>query len=250
MRTIVLILTVSVLFSLNAQGAGRKSPHSNSQFSRGADGTFYLGSRGQAPRARAEVRSEAPAASSSAEPAGEKLSFFEKLFGKKTKKPASPKLQAPNQVQDPIVYYADVLARSNRSNTKLVIDVSKQRAFLLVDGRVAMNTPVSTARTGKYTPRGTHYIGERVRSGKVSTIYDSSMPYWMRLGGSLYGVHAGYLPGYPASAGCVRLPMAAAQVIYDNTRSGTVVSIYSSWSGYAAATTQKESPTGYSVVGL
>ena len=57
------------------------------------------------------------------------------------------------------------------------------------------------------------------------------MPYWMRLSGSVYGVHAGYLPGYPASAGCVRLPREAAQLIYDNTKHGTSVTIYSSWSG-------------------
>ena len=72
---------------------------------------------------------------------------------------------------------------------------------------------------------------DRVRSGKISTIYHVSMPYWMRLSSTSYGVHAGYLPGYPASAGCIRLPSSAARMIYDNTRSGTRVNIYSSWSG-------------------
>jgi lipoprotein-anchoring transpeptidase ErfK/SrfK len=125
-----------------------------------------------------------------------------------------------------------ILAKSNRSNTRVIIDVADQKAFLLVNDTVAVESPVSTARPGKSTPRGTFRMGQRVRTGKISTIYGVGMPYWMRLGSSVYGVHAGYLPGYPASAGCIRLPSDAAQIIYDNTRSGTQVSIYSSWNEY------------------
>ncbi len=126
-----------------------------------------------------------------------------------------------------------VLARSNKANTRIVIDIARQKAFLLVGGEVGIEAPVSTARSGKYTPRGNFNISERVRSGKISTIYGVGMPYWMRLSGSVYGVHAGYLPGYPASAGCIRLPSEAARLIYDNTKYGTPVAIYSSWSGGA-----------------
>lgn len=100
-----------------------------------------------------------------------------------------------------------------------------------MNGKIAVDTPVSTARPGKWTPRGSFSMSQRVRTGKVSTIYGVEMPYWMRLSGSVYGVHAGHLPGYPASAGCIRLPVSAAQVIYDNTTYGTRVNIYSSWDG-------------------
>lgn len=124
-----------------------------------------------------------------------------------------------------------VLSQSNRSNTRVIIDVADQRGYLLVDGKIAVDTPVSTARPGKWTPRGSFSMTERVRSGKVSTIYGVGMPYWMRLSGGVYGVHAGHLPGYPASAGCIRLPPSAAQVIYDNTKYGTRVNVYSSWDG-------------------
>ncbi len=126
-----------------------------------------------------------------------------------------------------------VLSQSNGKNTRVVIDISAQRGYLLVNEKVAMDTPVSTARPGKYTPRGSFSIGQRVRSGKVSTIYGVEMPFWMRLGASPFGLHAGYLPGYPASAGCIRLPASAAQVIFDNTSSGTRVSIHNSWNGGA-----------------
>ena len=124
-----------------------------------------------------------------------------------------------------------VLSQSTRSNTRVVIDVADQRGYLLVNGAIAVDTPVSTARPGKWTPRGSFSMSQRVRTGKVSTIYGVEMPYWMRLSGSVYGVHAGHLPGYPASAGCIRLPVSAAQVIYDNTTYGTRVNIYSSWDG-------------------
>jgi len=124
-----------------------------------------------------------------------------------------------------------VLSQSTKGNTRLVIDIADQRGYLLVDGKIAVDTPVSTARPGKYTPRGTFSMSQRVRSGKYSTIYGVEMPYWMRLGGTVFGVHAGHLPGYPASAGCIRLPASAAEVVFDNTTYGTKVSIYSQWDG-------------------
>jgi len=124
-----------------------------------------------------------------------------------------------------------ILSRSNSRNTRVVIDVADQRGYLLVDGKVAIDTPVSTARPGKWTPRGSFNISQKVRTGKISTIYGVEMPNWMRLSGSAYGMHAGHLPGYPASAGCIRMPRSAAQMIFDNTTYGTRVNIYSSWGG-------------------
>lgn len=123
------------------------------------------------------------------------------------------------------------LARSNGgSNTQMHIDISEQRAYLLVDGQVGLEMPVSTARAGKYTPRGTFQITERVRNGKISTLYHVEMPYWQRLGNSVFGVHAGYLPGTPASAGCVRLPVEGAQIAFDHMARGVPVSIHDQWS--------------------
>tara|TARA_R110002096_G_scaffold83431_18_gene193485 strand:- start:220 stop:792 length:573 start_codon:yes stop_codon:yes gene_type:complete len=124
-----------------------------------------------------------------------------------------------------------VLSQSTSKNTRVIIDIADQRGYLLVNGKVAVDTPVSTARPGKYTPRGSFSMSQRVRTGKISTIYGVEMPYWMRLSGSAYGVHAGHLPGYAASAGCIRLPVNAAQVIYDNTTYGTRVNVYSNWDG-------------------
>ena len=156
-------------------------------------------------------------------------SFFAWLLGTDSDSPTKKEAAPTGPVIPPTKVNQGVLAQSTKGNTRVVVDVARQTAFLLVDGAVAVETPVSTARPGKYTPRGNFKVTERVRSGKISTIYGVGMPYWMRLSGSVYGVHAGYLPGYPASAGCIRLPRDAAQLIYDNTKYGTQVSIYSSW---------------------
>lgn len=123
--------------------------------------------------------------------------------------------------------------KSGKSTKKIVVDISKQRAYLLVDGQIAIDTAVSTARSGKYTPRGEFKITERVQSGKTSTIYGCSLPYWQRLDQSAVGMHVGDLPGYPASAGCIRLPHSVAPVLFANTSSGVTVQIVDSWSGPA-----------------
>jgi len=132
----------------------------------------------------------------------------------------------------------DLLASGKGAKKKVVVDVSKQRAYLLVDGQIAINTAVSTARSGKYTPRGEFKITERVKSGKTSTIYGCSLPYWQRLGDSAVGMHIGDLPGYPASAGCIRLPYSVAPIIFENTASGVTVEIVDSWSGPSAKPVQ------------
>ena len=98
-----------------------------------------------------------------------------------------------------------------------------------VGGQLAVDTPISTARAGKHTPRGTFKITQRVRTGKTSTIYGCSLPYWMRLDQSAIGMHVGELPGYPASAGCIRLPHDVAPLIFNATKSGTTVRVVDSW---------------------
>jgi len=60
-------------------------------------------------------------------------------------------------------------------------------------------------------PPGTHYVG-------------APMPYFMRIVGGV-GMHQGYLPGVPASHGCIRLPARMAAIFYHNSEIGTPVEI-------------------------
>jgi lipoprotein-anchoring transpeptidase ErfK/SrfK len=112
---------------------------------------------------------------------------------------------------------------------KIVVDIGRQRAFLVIHGLVAIDTAISSARRGKRTPRGTFKITEKIKSGKVSTIYHVYMPYWMRLGHTTEGLHVGDLPGYPASAGCIRLPQTVAPILFEHTGIGTPVEVVDSW---------------------
>ncbi len=114
-------------------------------------------------------------------------------------------------------------------NRRIVIDIGRQRAFLIINDLVAIDTAVSTARRGKYTPRGRFSISEKIQSGKVSSIYHVYMPYWMRLGRTAVGMHVGDLPGYPASAGCIRLPQSVGPLIFEHTRRGVPVEVVESW---------------------
>ncbi len=112
---------------------------------------------------------------------------------------------------------------------KVVVDIGRQRAFLLIDNQVAIDTAISTARSDKHTPRGTFKITQRVATGKTSTIYGCSLPYWQRLGDSAIGMHVGDLPGYPASAGCIRLPHSVAPIMFANMNSGISVEVVDMW---------------------
>jgi hypothetical protein len=128
----------------------------------------------------------------------------------------------------PKIYPSGLLGRCAESEHKVVIDINAQRAYLFVEGRLAFETPISSATKGRYTPRGSFHITEKIRSGKHSTLYKSAMPFWMRLDESAIGMHVGQLPGYPASHGCLRMPAESAQFIFDNVPRGTTVQVVDS----------------------
>jgi len=112
---------------------------------------------------------------------------------------------------------------------RVVVDLARQRAFLLVGGVVAIDTPISSGTAATPTKTGEYRITERVRSNKISNRYHVVMPYWMRLGTLPIGLHAGQLPGYAASHGCIRLPKEVAALLFDATRAGTAVVITRNW---------------------
>lgn len=165
--------------------------------------------------------------------------LFDKMKARREARSEPPKSSKPTPRPQYRAYYHDahkdafinheLLAAAGDSKRKIVIDISRQRAFLIIHDLVAIDTAVSTARRGKYTPRGTFQITERVKSGKTSTIYHVYMPYWMRLGSSTVGMHIGDLPGYPASAGCIRLPQSVAPLLFENTTLGVTVEIVDTW---------------------
>lgn len=156
----------------------------------------------------------------------------EQIARSKIPKQASPRPQVRSYYNDAhndaYINHA-LLAGAGEAPRKIVVDIGRQRAFLIIHGLVAIDTAVSTARGGKYTPRGTFPITERVQTGKTSSIYHVYMPYWMRLGNTTVGMHVGDLPGYPASAGCIRLPQSVGPILFENTSRGVLVEVVDSW---------------------
>jgi lipoprotein-anchoring transpeptidase ErfK/SrfK len=70
------------------------------------------------------------------------------------------------------------------------------------------------------------------------------MPYFMRLTDGGVGLHAGELPGYPASHGCVRLPFGMARELYQRVEAGTPVEIIAASVNTAVATQNAAAPAG------
>tara|TARA_R110002096_G_scaffold131258_3_gene280981 strand:+ start:4091 stop:5242 length:1152 start_codon:yes stop_codon:yes gene_type:complete len=142
------------------------------------------------------------------------------------------------------------------SNAKIEVDLSEQTARIYKTGGVSgsqlvIETKVSTGKPGYSTPTGSYRINEKLVD-KRSTLYGTwvssggstvkssgesasrpsgashfvgaQMPYWMRVNGGI-GMHIGYVPGHPASHGCIRVPSAVQPLIYSKVGLGTQVTI-------------------------
>jgi hypothetical protein len=112
----------------------------------------------------------------------------------------------------------------NEAEHRVVVNLSGQKAELYRDGQLVDTTRVSTGRKGYSTPSGTFVITNKHQSW-TSTIYHVAMPWFMRLNCGSIGMHAGNIPGYPASHGCIRLPYAKAKAFFAQLRTGDVVEV-------------------------
>ena len=109
----------------------------------------------------------------------------------------------------------------------VVVSLPEQRAYVYRNGvRIGVST-ISSGRPGFETPSGVYTILQKHRE-HYSNLYDNApMPFMQRLTWGGVALHAGALPGYPASHGCVRLPRAFAEKLFEVTSAGTVVVVAS-----------------------
>src|SRR6516225_7240492 len=135
--------------------------------------------------------------------------------------------------------------------TEVIINLTEQAAYLLQDGRVALISPIASGKEGWGTPTGNFRVMRKDlnhRSGNFGLVSDSygrvvnpnatpgsyvppgghytpaPMPYFMEFS-KYVGMHAGFLPGYPASHGCVRMPRDLAAEFFARVRVGTPVKV-------------------------
>jgi ankyrin repeat protein len=111
-----------------------------------------------------------------------------------------------------------------REELRVEISLAAQRATIFKNGVSILNTAVSTGRKGFDTPPGEYVITDKKRSHR-SSIYHVEMPFFMRLNCLDFGLHAGNVPNYPASHGCIRLPAAIAEKLFSEIPVGTLVTI-------------------------
>ena len=132
------------------------------------------------------------------------------------------------------------------------IDLQQQTAYLIRGRNLVLESPISSGRNGHLTETGSFKVIEKERN-HYSSIYgkivDASgntivadadadmkvprggrfvpapMHYFMRFHGA-DGMHAGYLPGYPASHGCVRMPEQMAIAFFSAVEIGTPVQVF------------------------
>ena len=132
------------------------------------------------------------------------------------------------------------------------IKLSEQRAYFYKSGQLVGVSQLSTGREGLTTPAGTFKISQKDAnhvSSKYGDYVDAAdnvvmpnidnekdpkppgthfkgapMPHFMRIVGGV-GMHAGYLPGYPASHGCIRMPEFMADNFFKSVSTGTPVTI-------------------------
>jgi L,D-transpeptidase catalytic domain len=150
---------------------------------------------------------------------------------------------------DLISYWDDSVSAGK---PRIVIDLDQQQAFFYKGDKLAGVSIVSTGREGWDTQPGEFKIEEKDRdhvsslfgdyvdaNGQVvvenvdrskdpkppGTVFRAApMPYFLRVHDGI-GMHAGYLPGYPASHGCIRLPKEMAVHFFENAAVGTPVTI-------------------------
>jgi L,D-transpeptidase catalytic domain len=160
-----------------------------------------------------------------------------------------PGAVAASAPQDTVSYW-DGDGVSGKPSIK--IKLSEQRAYFYKGGELVGVSQLSTGREGLVTPSGNYSITQKDKdhaSSKYGDYVDSAdnvvvpnvdvtkdpkppgtkfkgapMPYFMRIVGGV-GMHAGYLPGYPASHGCIRMPEFMAENFFNTVATGTPVTI-------------------------
>jgi lipoprotein-anchoring transpeptidase ErfK/SrfK len=115
--------------------------------------------------------------------------------------------------------------RSPDGPVVVIVSIPAQRAHVYRNGVEIGVTTVSTGAPGHRTPRGVFTILEKEVLHASNRYSDDPMPYMERLTWDGVALHGGDLPGYPASHGCVRLPLRFAELLYGVTRKGTTVVI-------------------------
>jgi hypothetical protein len=173
------------------------------------------------------------------------------LGGRRVSAPGTENTAANKRMNFDNVSYWD--GDSVAGSPRIRISLGEQKAFFYKGEQLVGVSMISTGREGFDTPTGRYSIVQKNKD-HVSSIYGdyvdaqtgapvikdidrridkmpkgakydgARMPYFMRIHGGV-GMHEGFLPGYPASHGCIRMPGFMAATFFNNVSVGTPVSV-------------------------
>jgi len=115
--------------------------------------------------------------------------------------------------------------REDSAVTRVVIGLNEQLAFAYDGDELIAVSTISSGTETHPTPTGVFPILEKKRMHRSRKYENAPMPFMQRLDDYGIAMHAGNLPGHPASHGCIRLPSAFAARLYAATELGTEVLI-------------------------
>ncbi len=115
--------------------------------------------------------------------------------------------------------------RQANGEVVIVVSLAEQMAYVYRGGDLIGVSTVSTGMDSHPTPTGSFTILQKRRT-HFSNLYDNApMPNMQRLTWDGIALHAGAIPGHPASHGCIRLPMAFSNHLFAATQMGGRVHI-------------------------
>ena len=105
----------------------------------------------------------------------------------------------------------------------VIVSLTEQRAYAYRNGILIGVSTVSTGKKGYETPTGVFTILQKDKDHHSKKYDNAPMPYQERLTWDGVALHAGGLPGYPESHGCVHLPTEFARLLFESTNMGMTV---------------------------
>jgi len=107
----------------------------------------------------------------------------------------------------------------------ITVDLGQQIAYVYEGGTLIGISTVSTGRDGHLTPVGDFTILQKQLKHRSNLYNSAPMPYMQRLTWDGVALHAGGVPGYRESHGCIHLPPAFAKILYGVTQLGASVQV-------------------------
>jgi hypothetical protein len=105
----------------------------------------------------------------------------------------------------------------------VLVSLGEQRAYVYRNGVQIGVSTVSSGKSGYTTPTGVFVILQKDRDHHSSKYNNAAMPYTQRLTWDGVALHAGGLPGYPSSHGCVHLPSKFSEELFSVSPMGMTV---------------------------